>query len=77
MSGRGPLAVKMSFRGDELKPPLEYTGNLRRGNPDKKDLYYTCLFKIAFAFTTMNGGGTGYKFSKSVRRQFNCPQKTR
>lgn len=76
MSGRGPLAVKMSFRGDELKPPIEYTGNLKRGNPEKNDLYYTCLFKIAFAFTTTNGG-TGYKFSKSVRKQFNCPQKTR
>jgi hypothetical protein len=74
LNGRGPLAVKMSFRGDELKPPLSYRNNVRRGNPEKKDLYYFCIFKMAYAFNT-DEERSGYKFSRGVRRQSSCPSK--
>jgi hypothetical protein len=74
LNERGPLAVKMSFRGDELKPPLSYRDNSRRGNPEKKDLYYFCVFKLAYAFNT-DEERSGYKFSRGVRRQSSCPSK--
>lgn len=47
---RGQLASDLSFRGDELDPPLVLNNLSTRGNPDRKDIYYTCLLKISYFF---------------------------
>lgn len=44
----GPQSAAYSFRGDEIDPPTSLSS--RRGNPDKKDTYYTCLFKLTYNF---------------------------
>ncbi len=47
---RGQLASDLSFRGDELDPPLVLNSFSTRGNPDKKDTYYTCILKVTYSF---------------------------
>ncbi len=47
---KGPLAAKLSFRGDELDPPYILTPKSQRGNPDKNDVYYTGLIKVSYSF---------------------------
>ncbi|MEP7318407.1 MAG: DUF6089 family protein [Panacibacter sp.] len=49
-AARGALAAKLSFRGDELDPPLKLTTTIPRGNPENKDVYYTCLIKLSYSF---------------------------
>lgn len=73
-AARGSLAAKLSFRGDELKPPLTFSERIRRGNPDRNDDYYTCLIKLSFALGNASlGSGNGY--SKKMRKQNGCPTK--
>ncbi len=43
----GAVAADLSFRGDELNPPISI--KTIRGNPEKKDSYYTCLVKLTFS----------------------------
>lgn len=44
-AARGPLAADLSFRADEI-PGSTYTIKAHRGNPDKKDSYYTFSIKL-------------------------------
>ena len=53
-AARGPLASKLSFRGDELNPPQGLSNTIPRGNPGNKDVYYTCLVKLSFSFRGAN-----------------------
>ena len=49
-AANGPLASKLSFRGDELNTPLGFSKTIIRGNPGNKDVYYTCLIKLSYSF---------------------------
>jgi hypothetical protein len=48
---RGPMAVQLAFRGDELKPnPVGFPGaGKQRGNPDNQDGYYFGQLRFSFA----------------------------
>lgn len=72
-TARGPLSAKMSFRSDETANPLTFNSNIQRGNPDRKDVYYTILLKLYITFGG-NGGGNGAE-AKRLRRQSSCPPK--
>lgn len=70
----GDLSAKLSFRGDEVTSnPLQFNTKLQRGNPDRKDVYYTCLIK--FSFSLDNLGSSGGWYSKKARKQCGCPGK--
>ncbi len=43
-----PLIKQLAFRGDEIKPGAPYPSGARRGNPDKKDFYYTGQVKLVY-----------------------------
>ena len=72
-NARGPLAAKLSFRGDELHPPIGFSINDRRGNPNRKDAYYTCLIKLSFSFGDLDLSNNSYL--RKMRRQAGCPAK--
>jgi len=71
---RGDLAAKMSFRSDETSTPLVFSNKIKRGNPDKKDAYYTCLIKL---YVSLDGlfGSPGNSYTKKMRKQTGCPLK--
>ena len=48
----GPVSAALSFRGDELNPPTSI--NTIRGNPSKKDTYYSCLIKVTYSLQQLN-----------------------
>lgn len=73
-AARGDLAAKMSFRSDELSDPLNFNAPIQRGNPDKKDAYYSLLFKLYIGFDYLLGSGNN-GYSKGVRKQSSCPPK--
>jgi len=44
-----PLGASLSYRGDELKPPVPFRGEgAQRGNPNVKDNYYFLMFRISY-----------------------------
>jgi opacity protein-like surface antigen len=69
----GDLSAKLSFRGDELSDPTTFNTKLQRGNPNRRDVYYTCLIK--FSFSLDNLGSSGGWYSKKAKRQCGCPGK--
>jgi hypothetical protein len=73
-AARGDLAAKMSFRSDETVTPLVFSNKIKRGNPAKKDAYYTCLIKL---YISLDGlfGSTGNSYTKKMRKQTGCPLK--
>src|SRR5204863_6605838 len=38
---KGDLSAKMSFRSDETSDPYTFSDRITRGNPNKKDAYYS------------------------------------
>jgi hypothetical protein len=50
LSGRGPKAIELAFRGGEIPMspvfPSGYPDGGRRGNPGEKDWYYFSGFKV-------------------------------
>ena len=70
---RGPLSAKMSFRSDETSNPLNFNGTIQRGNPERKDVYYTILLKLYISLGGNNDGNNAE--SKRLRRQSSCPPK--
>lgn len=53
LAAKGPLAVEMSYRGDELKngDPNYPTAGLKRGRPDAKDWYYFSGFSLSIGLS--------------------------
>jgi opacity protein-like surface antigen len=49
LNTNGQLSASLSFRADE-KPNSPYPFYSQRGNPDKKDVFYTFAAKIIFTF---------------------------
>ena len=70
---KGDVAARLSFRGDEIMPPVDFSPTLIRGNPNRKDSYYTCLLKLCF--TISKDDGLQNNSSKKTRRQSKCPPK--
>src|SRR5215471_5788012 len=68
----GDLSAKMSFRSDETNNPLSFSDKLRRGNPDKKDAYYTCLIKLSFTLGSSGSSGNNW-YSRKAKKQCGCP----
>ncbi|QEC66287.1 porin family protein [Panacibacter ginsenosidivorans] len=44
-----PRSAALSYRGDELKPPIAFPGaGAQRGNPKAKDNYYFLMFRLSY-----------------------------
>lgn len=44
-----PRGASLSYRADELKPPIPFPGEgAQRGNPDVKDNYYFLMFRFSY-----------------------------
>ncbi|MES2431302.1 MAG: DUF6089 family protein [Bacteroidota bacterium] len=68
-TNNGPLSTELSFRGDELSPPLNYpTNNLIRGNPKSKDWYYFGLLSVNIRMPSKEG------FSRKKSANTGCPR---
>lgn len=45
----GSRSAALSYRGDELKPPIPFPGEgAIRGNPNQNDAYYLLMFRISY-----------------------------
>lgn len=75
LNARGPEAVDLSFRGDEVKPPSLFPTGGVRGNPNKKDTYRFILLRICWTLPNVNFGSGGSGFSSRSRKQTGCPRK--
>jgi len=70
LAARGPEAVELSFRGNELNPALPFPSGQNRGNPTiKKDFYYTGLFRFNYTFSSYRNSSS-YRYRKGVA----CPK---
>jgi len=73
LAERGPEAVEMSYRGNELKggdPNYPAAGTLR-GDPKSKDWYYFTTIKISIGINYK--GNTPY--GKGINGSIDCPKK--
>lgn len=77
LSARGPKAVQLSYRGDEV--PGESPGypdvgfpskGTQRGGANKKDWYYFTGLHLTFRL----GGGYGNTFSSGGKSNYGCPK---
>jgi len=67
LAERGPEAVELAARGDELNPPRAYPAvGSPRGNPGSKDAYYTGMFRFTYNFPSST--------SLFNKRSMNCPR---
>jgi len=71
LAERGPTAVAVSFRGDELKDnPMPYPqAGVKRGGPTEKDWYYFSGITATFRLRA------GPAFSGDKRGSTDCPRK--
>jgi hypothetical protein len=69
LATKGPQAVALSFRGDEIKPASVFPSGAKRGNPAVNDLYYFTGLTISFRLTPGQGGGGG----NGRKSQYGCP----
>lgn len=71
LNAKGPVAVAVAFRGDELKPdPRAYPGaGSIRGSAKAKDYYYFALARLSIRMNWFDGAGYG-----SARSNVNCPK---
>ncbi|MBS1731220.1 MAG: outer membrane beta-barrel protein [Bacteroidetes bacterium] len=74
LKARGPLAVKYSFRKNELDPTARWPTDGNRGNATRNDTYYFVLFKLSF---TLPQGNHLFKNGvvKSRKSKVSCPDK--
>lgn len=70
----GDLSAKMSFRSDETNEPLPFSDKLRRANPARNDVFYTCLIKLSFSLDNLGSSTNGW-YSKKYKKQCGCPGK--
>lgn len=69
----GDLSAKMSFRSDETNDPLPFSLKTLRGNPNRKDVYYSALIKVSF---TLGSGSAGTDwYSRKAHKKCGCPGK--
>jgi opacity protein-like surface antigen len=70
--GRGPQAVQLAFRGDELKNnPQQYPQEgAQRGNPKSKDWYYFGQVGISFRMNWFDNR----EYSRSRKSKVDCPK---
>jgi len=75
LAARGPDAVKMAYRGGELKGGAPYPpdGTLR-GNPKTKDWYYLSGIRVIIGFSTGSHSQT-YQSYKRRKAIYDCPKK--
>ncbi len=72
LAGRGPLAVELAYRGDELKNGNQvYPTGAVRGGPNFKDWYYFQGITVNFRLGSARRGGYN---GKSMGRQLDCPR---
>jgi hypothetical protein len=74
--GRGPKAVELAFRGDEVtgvNPVFlnGYPDGAKRGNPGAKDWYYYSGLRFTYRLSSRERGGAGANFGKS---RTDCPR---
>lgn len=69
----GALSAALSFRGNELKPPANFTTGARRGNPAHNDTYYNCLIKLSISLNGLNSAGGS--LPHRIQKQTGCPKK--
>jgi Domain of unknown function (DUF6089) len=62
--------ASLSYRGDELKPPIPFPGEgAQRGNPDVKDNYYFLMFRFSYRLPF----GEDKSTRMNSRHYNNCP----
>jgi hypothetical protein len=78
MNAKGPLAVEMSYRGDELDQgignsiiPYPAEGTLR-GDPSKKDAYYFSGLQLSYLFGSKEKNAHAGKYGR-MKNRFGCP----
>ncbi len=73
LNARGPVAVALAFRGDEIKSnPQQYPrGGTQRGSPKAKDYYYYGLAKIGIRINSFDNG----KVQSGRRGKLDCPSR--
>ncbi|MBD0277053.1 MAG: outer membrane beta-barrel protein [Flavisolibacter sp.] len=74
LTARGPLAVDLAYRGDEVPGgnPIYPQKGQQRGSNKYNDLYY--LTGLTLSFRLGNGGGGGGRtFGSNFRRGYGCP----
>lgn len=66
----------LAFRGDELSAPVPFSRTMPRGNPNKKDLYYSFQVKFTYKLLNLDWGGPIGLFGggMSSRRQMRNPK---
>ena len=70
LAARGPEAVELAYRGDELKNGASYPPeNTIRGNPKRKDWYYMSGIRVSIA---LNNGPAKHRRYQGV---LDCPKK--
>jgi hypothetical protein len=71
LAARGPKAVELAYRGNELKngPPYPPDGTIR-GNPNRKDWYYMSGIRVSIALNS--GGSARHHRHNGV---LDCPKK--
>ena len=68
LTNRGPDAVELAFRGDELKNGSMYPlAGTRRGSAKNKDMYYFTTLTASYRFGNIFGGDGGRS------RKYGCP----
>jgi opacity protein-like surface antigen len=78
LAGRGPLAVDLAFRGDEVKsnsnttPQTYPAAGSQRGNPKYKDAYYFGQIRLSFRMPWFDNGGSYGREGK--RSKYGCPR---
>ncbi|HEY4206209.1 MAG TPA: DUF6089 family protein [Puia sp.] len=73
LAAKGPDAVKMAYRGGELKSGAPYPPDgTKRGNPKTKDWYYLSGIRVTIAFGNHANRVQAYRRSKSI---YDCPKK--
>ena len=66
-----PTGADLSFRGDELKPPVAFSDiSSQRGNPKIKDNYYYLMFRISYRLPF---GKSSYDNKHSGKDRRGCP----
>ena len=74
LANRGPEAVELAYRGNELKNGAPYPrGGIIRGNSAHKDWYYFTGFTASFRLFSGNGLGS----STGKHSKYGCPANVR
>ncbi|GGA83454.1 type IX secretion system protein PorG [Puia dinghuensis] len=75
LAARGPEAVEMAYRGNELKGGAGYPpAGTVRGNPKAKDWYYMSGLRVTIALNSSNGM-SGMSMHRHHKGVIDCPKK--